>query len=79
MKILSSITYLICSSYKAVSENLDYTAQFIWVSFTISLWTFWSGSCVAVNGGTESTQTSLKSLFMFQRWTKGFGTTWGWV
>jgi len=29
------------------------------------------GSCVAVNGGIESTQISLKtSSFVFRRWTK---------
>jgi len=30
-----------------------------------------SGSCVAVNGGTESSQISTKrSSFVFQRWAK---------
>jgi len=37
-KILNST----CSSYKAiVSLQKIWTAWFIWISFTISLWTFW--------------------------------------
>jgi len=43
--------------------------QFIWISFTISLW--YCGSCVAVNGETEIFQISSKpSSFVFWRWAK---------
>jgi len=36
-------------------------AQFIWISFTISF-------CVAVNGGTESSQISSKIYLMGLDW-----------
>jgi len=30
------------SLYMVNRMNLDWTAQFIWISFMVSLWTFWS-------------------------------------
>jgi len=53
------------------SESVYYTTWFIWISFTISLWTFWSVKVAVVNGGTETAPIWLKiSLFVFQRWKK---------
>jgi len=48
------------------SLNLDWATSFIWIRFTISLWTFWSSKGVIVwmvNGVTESLIKNILTLY----------------